>query len=373
MTRPHRVLLVSASAGTGHFHAAEALKAALVEEERRTLVRHVDILDVGPAWLRVAYGGGFELLASRAPRVWKELYYRTDGDTDAARWGPAAHRLLFRAFHRLATEEPWDLILATHFLPCQLAAGRPRVPPFALVVTDFTLHRFWAQRRVGRYFVATDDLAGDVRARMPGTRVDATGIPVHPKFETTLSSGSARMALGLDPHAPVALVMGGGLGIGVANATRAAAAANVPGLQVVAVTGSGEGARAKLAPLALSNPRVRVLGRVERVQDYMAAADVVVTKPGGLTTSEALAVGRPLILSRAIPGQEEGNAAEMRRLGAALYAPGGDDVKTSLERLFGEPGLLLRIATEARALGRPGSASTIARLALQDLVRRAAA
>ena len=373
MTRPPRVLLVSASAGTGHFHAAEALKAALLEEEPRALVRHVDILDVGPAWLRVAYGGGFELLASRAPRLWKELYYRTDGDTDAARWGPAAHRLLFRAFHRLATEEPWDLILATHFLPCQLAAGRPGVPPFGLVVTDFTLHRFWAQRRVGRYFVATEDLARGVRARIPGTTVDATGIPVHPKFETALSSAAARATLGLDPHAPVALVMGGGLGIGVVDATRTAAAANVAGLQVVAVTGSGERARAQLEPLALANSRVRVLGRVDRVQDYMAAADVVVTKPGGLTTSEALALGRPLILSRAIPGQEEGNAAEIGRLGAALYAPGSDDLKTSLERLFGEPGLLLRIAAAARALGRPASASTIARAAFRDLTRRAAA
>lgn len=364
MERSPRVLLVSASAGTGHLHAAEALRAAFLQRHPDALVRHVDILELGPAWLRVTYGGGFELLAARAPRLWKELYERTDGETDVARWGPPAHRLLFREFRRLATAEPWDLVLATHFLPCQLAAGRPGLPPFAMVVTDFTLHRFWAQRRVGRYFVATDRLADDVRRRVPGASVTATGIPIHPQFAAALPADAARAALGLDPHAPVALVMGGGLGIGVAGATRAAAAAAVPGLQVLAITGSGERARKELAPLAAAEPRVRVLGHVDRIQDYMAAANVVITKPGGLTTSEALALGRPLVLSRAIPGQEEGNAAEIVRLGAGLYAPTGDDVRGAIERFFGDAALLLRTAAAARVAGRPDSAARIADVAL---------
>lgn len=364
MERSPRILLVSASAGTGHLHAAEALRAAFLQRDPSALVRHVDILELGPAWLRVTYGGGFELLAARAPRVWKELYERTDGDTDVARWGPAAHRLLFREFRRLAMGEPWDLVLATHFLPGQLAAGRPGLPAFAMVVTDFTLHRFWAQRRVSRYFVATDHLADEVRRRVPGSSATATGIPVHPRFAAALPADAARAALGLDPHAPVALVIGGGLGVGVADATRAAAAAAVPGLQVVAITGSSGRARQELGPLAAAQPRVRVLGRVDRVQDYMAAADVVVTKPGGLTTSEALAVGRPLVLSRAIPGQEEGNAAELVRLGAGLFAPSGVAVRAALERFFGHPALLLRTAAAARAVGRPDSAARIADLLL---------
>lgn len=326
MAKPYRVLLVSASDGTGPFHAAEALKAAFLEEDPRTVVPHVDILTLGPAWLRVTYGAGFGLLASRAPGLWRELYYRTDGGTDAVRWGAPVHRLLFREFRRLATREPWDRVLATHF-----------------------------------------------RRRVAGARATATGIALHRRFRSAPSRALARRFLGLHPGLPVALVMGGGLGIRVVDATRAAAAAAGPGLQMVAVTGASERARSELASLAAENGRVHVLARAERVQDDMAAADVVVTKPGGLTTTEALALGRPLVLSRAIAGQEEGNADEVVRLGGGIHAPTGSDVRAALEPLFGDHELLRRTAAAASALGRLDSAGAIARLALASAQQRNAA
>lgn len=360
MDRPLRILIASASAGTGHLHAAEALGQALLEWDPDTHIRHVDVLQLAPTWLRRAYGDGFEFMAARAPRLWKELYFRTDGEVDTARWGAAAYRLLFHPFQQMLDGEAWDLVLCTHFLPCQLAAGRPGAPPFALVLTDFALHRFWVQQRVSRFFVATNALAGELRRRVHGARIDATGIPIDPRFLDSLPRAAARKELGLDIDRPVALVMGGGMGIGVVESTRAAAAADVPDLQILAVTGKSEHARQALAPLAAADPRVRVFGRVDRVQRFMAAADVVVTKPGGLTTSEALALGRPLVLSRAIPGHEEGNALTLAGLGAALNAPSPTNIREALEQLFGDPDLLSRTAESARRIGRPHAAQTIA-------------
>src|SRR5687767_13764999 len=136
MPKRSNVLIVSASAGAGHMRAAEALRENFVAQSRRGWTEHVDILELAPRWVRHAYGGGFELVAAHAPWMWRELYSLTDGrHSDLARWGPLAERLLFRAFRRLAENGDWDLILCTHFLPCQLTARRRDLPPFALVVT----------------------------------------------------------------------------------------------------------------------------------------------------------------------------------------------------------------------------------------------
>ena len=358
---PSAVLIVSASTGTGHARAAAALHEALLERDPALRVEHVDLLELAPRWVRAAYGSGYELVVARAPWLWERIYRRTDGgDGDRARWGPLAQRLLFREFRRLLLSAPWRLCLCTHFLPCQLAAGRPGLPPFALAVTDFTLHRWWVQPGVRRYFVATGALAAELRPRVRGARVDATGIPVAGGFAAAPPREEARAQLGLDAARRTVLVMGGGLGLGMEEMVDAVLAADVRDVQVVAVCGRNAEARARLEALGLPPERLRACGYVHGVERYLAAADVVVTKPGGLTASEALAVGRPLLLTRPIPGQEVGNTRALAAAGAALAAPDGRALRGALEEVFGAPGLLAGLADAARRFGRPGSASAVA-------------
>lgn len=357
------VLVVSASTGTGHVRAGEALRQALEERDPGLRVEHVDLLELAPRWVRAAYGTGYEVVAARAPWLWERIYRRTDGvDGDRARWGPLAHRLVFREFRRLLLSGPWSQCVCTHFLPCQLAAGRPGLPPFSLVVTDFTLHRVWVQPGVGRYFVATDTLADALRGRARGARVAATGIPVARGFAEAPPRAGARAELGLDPRRPTALVMGGGLGLGVEEMTRAALASDTPGVQVVAVCGRNAAARARLEGLRLPDRRLRVLGYASGIERLVAAADVVVTKPGGLTASEALALGRPLLLARPIPGAEEGNTRALTGAGAALAAADGRALREALEHVFGGGDARERLASAARRLGRPHAARTVARM-----------
>lgn len=369
MAEHARILIASASAGTGHVRAGEALREALLARDPSSQVEHVDVLDMGPGWLRRAYRDGFELVASKAPWLWKELYELTDlGRTDPARWGRPAKSLLFPELDRLVKDGGWDAVLATHFLPAQLVAGRPGTPPVALVVTDFTLHRWWVQPRVKRYFVATRDLADEVRHRVRGARADATGIPIAPSFMEALPRAAARASLGLDPHRPVALVMGGGMGIGVEEAARAVAAADTP-CQVLVVTGRNERARESLQHDAgLPNHRLHVHGLVDRMPDFLAAADVVVTKPGGLTLSEALALGRPLVLTRGIPGHEDGNVEAITAAGAALHAPTDARLTGTIRRLAAEPRLLKSLADDARRIGRPHAAPTVAGMVRREYV-----
>lgn len=370
------VLLVSASTGTGHRRAAEALRTALLQREPQRVVRHVDLLELAPRWVRAAYGDAYELMASRAPWLWRHVYHRTDApDGDRARWGPLAQRTLFREFRRLLLSRPWSVCVCTHFLPGQLAAGGSGFPPFGMVVTDLTLHHFWAQPRVRRFFVGTPALAAELGSRVPGARIDVTGIPVDPRFAAPPSREEARVSLGLDPRRPVVLVMGGGLGLGVEETALAAASARVEGLQVLAVCGRNAAAAERLRAHR-GDGRLLASGYVSDVERYIAAADLVVTKPGGLTTSEVLAVGRPLLLTRPIPGQEEGNTRVLVAAGTAVEAPTSEAVRRELERVLGEPGAraaLNALTSAARAAGRPSAAADVAEAVRREYLRRAAA
>lgn len=357
------VLIVSASTGTGHMRAAEALREAFAARDGGREVRHVDLLATAPRGVRAVYGTGYEKVAERAPQLWGRVYRALDGDdADLARWGPAANRLLFREFRKLLLSRRWSVCVATHFLPCQLAAGRAGLPPFAMVVTDFTLHRVWVQPRVRRVFVATEAMATELRERVPGVRVDATGIPIAPPFAAAPSRDEARGALGLDLARRVALVMGGGLGLGVEEAARAALDAAPEDVQVVAVCGRNEEARARLTSLSVAPGRLVVHGYASGMERFIAAADVVATKPGGLTTSESLALGRPLILTKPIPGAEEGNTRALTAEGAALAAQDDASLRDAFRRAFAEPGMLDSLSAAARALGRPTSAHDVATL-----------
>lgn len=365
------VLIVSASAGTGHMRAAQALQKALQRVGVET--EHVDVLSLAPRALRLAYGGGFELLARRAPRVWGELYARSDGPGgDRAVWGPYAARLLFREFDRLLRSRPWSHCICTHFLPAQLTGHRSTPVSFSLVITDHVLHRYWVQPGVQTFFTANDALAGSVRERLPGARVHATGIPVDPDLWQA-DGMAARRHLDLAPDRPIALLVGGGLGIGVEDSVDEALAGLPEDVQLVVVCGKNEAARERLAARSVAHSRFRVLGYVNGLSGLLAAADVVITKAGGLTTAEALALGRPLILMGAIPGQEEGNLRHLVANGAALRATYPGALRAGLEAFFTNTALRFRLSVSARGLGRPAAAQHIvSTLRATDTVRRVA-
>lgn len=368
------LLIISASTGTGHGRAAEALRQAALRHDRWKRAEHVDLLDLAPRWVRAAYGDGYELVASRAPWLWREVYRRTDspGD-DPARWGPIARKILFREFNRLLRTHPWTACVATHFLAGQLAAGSPGLPPFALVITDLTLHRFWAQPRVTRYFAGCLEVAQEVRSRLPAARVDTPGIPISPAFEGTLDRAEARRGLGLRVDAPVVVVMGGGLGLRIEETVQAVAAANIPGIQIIAICGRNATAAAGLRTSCRIGDRLRVFGFVHDVERYLAAGDLTVTKPGGLSVSEALALGSPLLLTSPIPGQEEGNARVLCDAGAAVQAADAAAITEAVERIFLAPDTRARMIDCARRMGRPRAAADVVNSVWQDVHMRAVA
>jgi processive 1,2-diacylglycerol beta-glucosyltransferase len=163
------------------------------------------------------------------------------------------------------------------------------------------------------------------------------------------------------------LVVGGGLGIGVEESTRAALEATPARVQVVVVCGTNEAARQRLAALGVPADRLQVHGYLSGLVQWMAAADLIATKPGGLSVSEALALGRPLLLTRPIPGAEEGNTRAVMAEGAALAARSEEEIRSAFARVFSEPALLQGLADAARRIGHADSAARVVDAVVETL------
>lgn len=364
---PSRILLLSASAGAGHVRAAGALEEAARRLHPGAQVRHLDVLGLVSAVYRKAYAGGFLRMVDTVPALWGVLYEKSDArkaDRARDRLARLYDRVEFAAFREAVRGFAPDLVLSTHFLPAQVFApyrkkGRDAFP-LGLVVTDFDVHAFWVQPAADRFYVATDELRAILRARgIGGEKVAVTGIPVSASFAAPRDRAALRAGLGIPDGSLSVLVMGGGAGVGsLADAVRTVL--SLPGVSVLAVAGRNAGLKAEMEALPVpQGARLRVFGFVETIADLMAAADVAVTKSGGLTTAECLASGLPMLVRDPIPGQEERNAEYVVEAGAGWRAHGLERLRFKLGRLVAEPALLARMRAAALSAGRPHAAEAV--------------
>lgn len=370
-----RVLLLSASSGAGHLRAAQALEKAFTARGD-CLVEHVDAMKYASKLFQNLYHKTYISLAQRAPDVLGLLYNRTDRPWKAPRPRLALDRLNVQPMIRMLKSVQPDLCVATHFLPGEILAwliARKKLRARnAIVVTDYDVHALWLCRTVDRYYVALPESAEYLAA--VGVRRDqlrVTGIPVDPLFAMPVQRKVAREHLGLDPHAPILLAAAGGEGVGpVEQLVRGLLEMNRP-WQIVAIAGKSEKIRKRLEALARqagslpSNaPRLCPIGFTREMDQYMAAADLLVGKAGGLTTSEALARALPMVLIEPIPGQEERNADHLLEAGAAIRCNNLPVAAWKVATLLDNPARLKRMQESARCMARPNAAAEIAEDAL---------
>lgn len=362
-----RVLVISASAGAGHTRAGAALVEAVQRHDPSAGVDHIDILDFTDPTYRKTYAGGYLAMVNKAPALWGYLY----GASEEVRQRKVQDRIVrlfdkvqftsFRAHLRRASP---DVILATHFLPCQvLAPDRAKgcdTWPLGLALTDFDAHAFWVQPTADRFFVATPEVRAVLAGRgIQQERITVTGIPIAAAFSRSFDRAAARAALGLDPDTPVVLVTAGGAGVGAFEATVAAVLGCGP-VQVMAVAGRNEALRRRLASLSVPiGSHLRALGFVTTIEEVMAAADLAVAKSGGLTTSECLAMGLPMVVRDPIPGQEERNADYILEAGAGVKAHGLDSLRFKVAELLADRPRLARMSAAARSAARPNAATAV--------------
>lgn len=369
-----RILILSASVGAGHLRAAQALELAFRQIAPDAHVQNTDVLTLTSALFRRIYAKAYLDLVNLAPHLLGFIYDTTDIARTPTRRGDQLRRLAQRInLSKIISllDEPWDLVVNTHFLPAQIISLRRRRRKLALrqltVVTDFDAHAFWVNEPTDRYFVATEEAALSLgHWGVPRNIVEITGIPVDPVFASALSLSDARGAHGLELGLPVVLLLAGGFGVGpIEKIYRAVLEIQRP-VQIVVVTGRNTKLKTRLERTAPpSRHRTTILGFTTQMDSLMAAADVVVTKPGGLTTSEVLARGAAMAIMNPIPGQESRNSDFLLEHGAAIKINSLSAAAYKLSALLENPARLARLRSAATALGRPAAALDVAARALQ--------
>jgi processive 1,2-diacylglycerol beta-glucosyltransferase len=357
-------LLLSVSAGAGHVRAAESVAAWA---EGRADIAHLDVLDYVPMAFRKLYSDYYLRLVTRHPELWRAVYQATekaDPEARTQRFRRAIERLNTRKLVQAIESFAPDAILCTHFLPAEILMheikrARASVPVY-VQVTDFDLHRMWVLPHMAGYFVANAELGSRLAAF--GVRIapaHVTGIPVMPSFDPAqaVAREEARARFGLSPERRAVLLMGGGAGMGGLAAAAAALLALPEPPAVLAVAGRSAQTFTQLQALASAHPGFLVpFGFTSEIATLMRAADLVVTKPGGLSTSECLALGVPMILTAPIPGQEEHNADFLLEEGAALKAIDTQALCFRVAALLADPSRLAAMSARAASLGRPYAA-----------------
>ena len=310
---------------------------------------------------------GYIGMVRTIPQVYGFIYDRAERATVAGGFRVWASEFTSRNIRGLMERLRPSAVVCTHAFPCGVMAAYKRLydptVPVMGVVTDFVVHPFWIYKNIDAYAVATPEIRATLIGRgIDPARIGVDGIPVDPRFGTPVPDrGALRDALGLPRDATVALVMGGGLGLGpVATTVRALARTSTPVTPVV-IVGKNRRLEHRVAEEARRDGAdVRVLGFVQNVFDWMRAADVLVTKPGGLTTSEALAVGVPLVLLKPLPGQEERNARYLVSRGAALRATRPGDLVRVVDSVLHDERIAQRLRASASELAHPDAAERVA-------------
>lgn len=362
-----KILLLSVSAGAGHVRAAQAIEAYAAQCDDVEAV-HLDVMNFVSMAFRKLYTDFYIALVNAAPTLWGYLYNYSN---EASPTGPmeklrrAIERLNTRALVKeIAARKP-DAIVCTHFLPAELLARlivkEELNCPVWVQVTDFDLHRLWVQDDMAGYFAANEEVAFRMRAAgVPAERIHVVGIPVMPAFAEAQDRNQCAAALGIDPSRKTLMLMGGGAGLGSLDAVAARLLEGQKDFQLIALAGRNAQALAALQSLEARYPdRLKAQGFTNQVERLMACADLVITKPGGLTTSECLAMGLPMIVNSPIPGQEERNADFLLEQGVALKAFDDVTLDYRVRFLFDNPARLADMRAKAAALGRPYAARDV--------------
>lgn len=370
-----RILIATVTAGAGHVQAAAALEEAWRVARPRDSVQRLDVLEFTPKLYRKMYVEGYVKLVEHAPELWAMVFKKTDNPSlvrKLTRLRRALAQATTAKFMRRLKQFKPEVVLCTHYMPLEImgrlktGTGALPAPLTVSVVTDFEAHALWMEPAVDLYCVAADETKARLVARGAASeKVAVTGIPIASKFAQPVDGAKVRKRYGLRDDLPVLLVLSGGFGMGPVAEILGELNKLTTAVQVVVVCGRNEELRREIAVQERRHP-THVLGFVTNMQELMAMSDLVITKPGGLTSSEALAMGKPILVLNPIPGQEAANSDFLLEHGAATKANRVEDLPFRLEKLLGSS-KLAEMARAAKAIGKPQAAATICREVLAHL------
>ncbi len=354
-----RVLVISESFGLGHERAADALTRAMKQLVHDTEVRHINSIGSSFPRLKDMIFRSYLQLINRLPQTWHRFYEKSRARTDDETSRRMVRLLLEGSIISEIKRFRPDVIVCTHPFPASVIAGLKEKgldTPLAGIITDYDIHAYWLNPNIDLYIVGDNCLENGFRDLNFKPRcVSGQGIPIDPVFTRRASREETREKLGLDNSRPVVLVGGGGWGLGDLEKITAILAEMPERAQVTVVTGLNAGLRKIMLRRFSQKHSVRVEGLVNNIHEYMWAADVMVTKPGGLSTTECLASGVPMVLFDVLYGQEVWNARFLTGNGAALKADSIEEIPAKVRMITCDKNVYRLINKKALLLGKSNS------------------
>lgn len=364
-----RILFLYVTASGGHQGAADAMRSSLKSLDPSIRTAGLDSLVYSyPILGRVFERFYFELI-KHSPQIWDYLY-----DNEHIRGVTKEIHGLFNAvstpsLRAILREHNPDCLVCTQALPCSWIAAQKRKNkihiPLVSVVTDFAVHAYWLYHEVNAYIVAHDGLKRFLINRgIQANRIHVTGIPINAAFARLPGKLESRKKLKLQPHAGTLMIMGGGHGLCPDFSTiRSLLQIPIP-LQIIVITGLNKRLYRELTKKFPKHKQIRVFKYTRQIPRLMAASDLLITKPGGLTSSEALAAGLPMIIYNPLPGQELRNTRYLIGKGAAEKVNTIDELQETIQTLFSKPDILQAMRSASIAISRPHSAKQASKIIL---------
>jgi len=364
-----KVLLLSASAGAGHMRAAEAVEKAFNQFGNVNEIRHLDVLNYTNKPFRHFYSKAYIDLVNKMPEVPGWMYDKLDQPWKNERRRLALDKLNTRPLVKLLRDYQPDLIVCTHFLPAEivswLKAKERLASRQAIVVTDFDVHAMWLVHHYEHYFVAIEEARVYLEALgIPPAKITLSGIPIDPVFAQKKDKLNMRAKHGLEADRPTILLSAGGFGVGSVEPLIASLKPMKQRAQIIAICGRNEELRKRLLKATAKQKLtdtvlIKPIGYTREMDEFMTAADLVLGKPGGLTTSEALAKGLAFVIVDPIPGQEERNSDHLLEAGVAIRCNNLPILSYKLDTLLADRSRMSKMQTAAKKLGHPNSARDI--------------
>jgi processive 1,2-diacylglycerol beta-glucosyltransferase len=372
-----KVLILSASVGAGHMRAAEALERAFVERGAAREVRHVDTLEYTTKLFRVVYSDGYSYMVRHMPALTSWLYDALNRTRERPR---LFDRLNTQRFVRMVVEYRPEIVVCTHFLPAEIlswATGSHRLnAALSTVLTDFDAHAMWICTNCEHYFVASDEARAQLeRAGIDGACITVTGIPIDTIFVQRKNKREMRLKHGLKEDRLTIVVPAARLKlVRLGRIVRSLSRLRRPS-QVIVLCGRNDELRHFVEQTIVRVPQAgivdfRTYSFTAELDELMTAADIVVGRPGGLTTSEALAVGLVFVVVGPIPGNERRNADYLLEEGAGICCNDPAVLDYKIERLLDDTQRFELMKKNAMRLARPRAALDIVDTLLDVRERR---
>lgn len=321
-----KIMILYASIGGGHYKAAEGIKNYLTEYYPNFKVEMIDALRYTNKVVDKLIINSYVNMARYSPKMWGEIYKISEKQYSVANFSNMVQKLLSKKLFKLFKDEEPAVVISTHPFITEMVASLKKSEKtnckLCVIITDYASHKFWEIKPeyVDMYFVANEEMKyGLVHNKIDSSKIFVTGIPVSPAFLKEYNKLEIYKDFNLSPQKRTVLIFGGGQ-FGMSNIKDffKALLSIKEDIQIVAIAGKSKKNQNLFESLAKdSNKKVIVLGYTTKVPELMNISNFVISKPGGLTTTEILTCHLPFIIINPVPGQEEENANFLTNNGAA--------------------------------------------------------